>query len=249
MNIKTEQPLTASQKFLIGTGVTLAIVGVYFNYFDKVTQAASTYGIAMVFLCFAFIDKIKSFKGPGFEFIAKTAEERQKELADDFEAERSAERVEKQGHPLVIPNDLSSYLSATNKAVALIKNKYPDGQLRIDNKVLLRNRVISTDGFIKLEDKDVFIEVKISKLQQPPINFLLQSLKQYLSKIGEYSELAKRQVLLEFVLIGEIDQSVRDKINDFPRQLNKYSVPVNITFISFTELGMPMPTNIETPRT
>ena len=236
MNIKSRQSFTSTQKGFIGIGLVLVFIGVMFNCFGKATQGATTYGIAIVFLYLAFIDKIKSIKGFGIELVSKTKEERKKEIVADLKKEKSENK-----NTIIKSDDLNIYLSAEDKAVSYIKKKYPQGILIKQNKILLRNRTISTDGFIQLDSKDIFIEIKISKLSQPPLSFLLQSLKQYLSKIKEYSDFTKQTTLLEFVVVGEFDQLAKDKALIYLQQkLSEYVVPVNITFLSFSQLEIPI---------
>jgi hypothetical protein len=209
----------------------LFLFGGILCYQYKIAPAVATYGAAIMCLVFVYLEKIESFEGLGIKvkvrFGDKTAEEKNAEIAEDLEQEEEHHRLQQekiavgepeQGYSVSFPEDwVKSALFMEEKTVEYVVNEYKKKGYRIrefykQRNILVGDFKISVDGFIQLKQKDIFVEVKVSRTGHPPVSFLERSLIVYIAKINNYRLIVKKDVELEFVLVGHFEPEYKDKI-------------------------------------
>jgi len=184
-------------------------------FMGKVSAATATYGAAVLCMIFVFLGQFESFKGLGIEaklrIKDKTPGEKDEEITTDLRSEEPEPKTPPTAEWKTYAVDIEK------KAVEYIVKDYSARGLSpwgfYKQKIIALNDLrISVDGFIRLKEKDVLIEVKVSKTGHPPFKFLEDSLGAYLEKMRKYKQVMRRDACLEFVLVGDFQEEYKRRI-------------------------------------
>ena len=228
---KTDEKIDKRVDVIFVLSTLLFLFGGILCYQYKTSSAIATYGAAVLCLVFVYLDKFDSFEGFGIKakvrFGDKTVVEKDAEIVEDlrqeeeqyrFQQERSVMRESEQEYMVSSPEDwVKSALFMEEKTVEYVVNEYKKKGYRIrefykQRNILVGDFKISVDGFIQLKQKDIFIEVKVSRTGHPPVSFLERSLIIYIAKINNYRLIVNKDTELEFVLVGHFQAEYKDRI-------------------------------------
>lgn len=214
---------------LFVVALLLLALGVSMCFLKQVPAATATYAVggalAVMSLIFNLLGEFESFEGFGIKaktrLVDKSTEQKREEVATDLRGDEGQQVAEGAQQLDVNANFNVDFLNwetrvlfVEERAVEHVAKDYGEKVLEVykQKNISVKDYRFSVDGFLRLKEKDIFIEVKVSKTGRPPLSFLEDSMNTYLRRVQRYEQMTGRSAYLEFVLVGDFEGEVRQGI-------------------------------------